>query len=155
MFPLDYFFSLYSGQARGTFWRAASRRLSRPAARQLERRSCIFNVNQKSWADRSSLLRLARGQGKNVARSGEKDGKPAETTGSHAQRAAVRDQRGEFAGKFTVLFHECLMRLEDPFPSDTEGKKERNSNNLTAMLHCRNINCEEAQIDVSFNILGI
>lgn len=82
-------------------------------------------MNQKSCADRSSLLILAPGQGKNVARSGEKDGKPAETTGSHDQRAAVCDQLGKFAGKFTVIFHEYLMRLEDPFPSDTKG--ERNS----------------------------
>ncbi len=73
-----------------------------------------------SWADRSSLLRLASGQGKNVARSGEKDGKPAETTGSHAQRATVRGQLGKFAGKFAFLFHECLMSLEDPLPRDTE-----------------------------------
>lgn len=102
-------------------------------------------MNQKSWADRSSLLRLAPGQGKNVARSGEEDGKPAKTTGSHAQRATVCDQLGKFAGKFAVLFHQCLMRLEDPLPRDTEKKIERNSNNLTTMLHCRNINREEAQ----------
>ncbi len=81
-------------------------------------------MNQKSWAERSSLLRLAPGQGKNVARSGEEDGKPAKTTGSHAQRATVSDQLGKFAGKFAVLFHECLMRLEDPLPRDTEKKKK-------------------------------
>ncbi|TRY86818.1 hypothetical protein DNTS_020537 [Danionella cerebrum] len=41
---------------------------------------------------------LASRQDKNVARSGEKDGKPAEATGSHYQGPSVCDQLGKFAG---------------------------------------------------------
>lgn len=118
LLPLDYFLRFILDKSGDLFWRAASPRLSRPTAtaRQLERRSCIFHVNQKSWADRSSSLSLAPGEEKNVAGSGEKDGKPAEKAGSHDQRPAVCDQLGKFAGKF----HECLMHLKAPLP----GKKK-------------------------------
>lgn len=115
------FFRFILDESWALFWRAASRRLSRPTAtaRQLQRRSCGFHVNPKSWPDRSSLLSLAPGEGENVAGCGEKDGKPAEKAGSHDQRPAVCDQLGKFAGKFAVAFHECLMHFKAPLPKET------------------------------------